>query len=138
MNCLDGQCTWDQLYKGLQDNQKARYFRMNTTFDADEPAIDDVDQMEPLILFFENQQKYDIDSNIIKIMIATQFYFELCKPPTFVKGVYPCTCYIRCRSSGTTQTFLIKHIRQHAADFYVNHSVIVATKDLQYSNGLLQ
>lgn len=141
MNSLDGENTWQELYNGIRDSRKDRYYRINTKFDGEEPQLDDVDKMEELNRATSQGDlgTSTTETSIIEILVASQFYFELGKLPVpLASGRYACSGYIRCRSWGSQQEELLAHAHRLSADFRFGDELMEVAKCFQLCNGLLQ
>lgn len=141
MRSMDGQNTWQELYNGLKDTRKNRYYRTNRKFvDGPEPKIDDIEKMEELNIHELAEQDVNLDEDaLIESLVASLFYFELSSSPMYCAGRYRCNGYIRTRCSGEQLTALLTYVRHISADFYcANKSISEFGKSMILQNGALQ
>lgn len=82
---------WRDFFNSVPERARHRYHRLNITFDDLEPAIDDVAAMETLKKMTEAQIcRHPQKTPIINSMLASMFYFEFERLPTWNGTHYLC------------------------------------------------
>ncbi|KAL9128704.1 MAG: hypothetical protein Q9217_002665 [Psora testacea] len=99
MSSLDGERTWRDSVNRLDDQRRAKYFRLNVQLDGQEPRLDDVKQIEGLrdSVHMQPDDGKDLERALTALLTAS-FYFELAMRPMFKTGVYNCRGFVRCRN----------------------------------------
>lgn len=95
---LDGQNGWAALMNRISEIDRDRYFRLNLSYEDQDLALDDVDQMSQLQ---ERAMLYILDhhecSRVARALWGASFFFELDSLPSFLNGLYHCQGSILCR-----------------------------------------
>ncbi|KAK6522718.1 hypothetical protein TWF281_002154 [Arthrobotrys megalospora] len=97
MMSLDGQKAWKEVLNRLPENVRTRYHRLNTRLQASSPLLDDVQAIPNLQSLSSMQANVENLDNLIKMIIASTFYFEIDDVPCFNKGLYRCSGKLRTR-----------------------------------------
>ncbi|KAK0302569.1 hypothetical protein LTR82_017827 [Friedmanniomyces endolithicus] len=91
MKSMDGEKMWRDFFNSVPERARHRYHRLNITFEDPEPAIDDVAAMETLKKMTEAQIcRHPQKTPIINSMLASMFYFEFERLPTWNGTHYLC------------------------------------------------
>lgn len=133
MMLLDGQKTWIDLLNSIHESSRLRYHRLNISFLAAEPELDDVERMPEL----KHQVQSYIAARTIDLnrcadnILASLFYIELDNHPIFYRFNFVCKAKILCRLEAGSMALrtLIIRLREQEAKFYLNSQDHISCTD---------
>jgi hypothetical protein len=99
ISSFDGEQTWREFWSTLSEAQRKKTFRLNSSFPAAQPAMDNPSSMEHLSSWVKRQPKAPQQRETVIIsLLCASFFFQLDGVPQFRLGMYHCTGTIRCRA----------------------------------------
>jgi hypothetical protein len=104
-----------------------RIHRLNVSFPAGEPRLDDVSSIPELIRTAQHDPSLTSEIDVVaRRMIASLFYFELTLPPQWYDGKYVLSGRIRCSIPCGDVAFeaLLSKVSSNGGRFFVNDWVI--------------
>lgn len=122
LGILSTERVWDDHWNRIKKEDRHKVFRINLALD-EEPVLDDVDKISKIEQRSQDFLETYNFGGVIRALLASNFYFELEKPPRDRKHAFVCTGSIRCRSPDT------RALVQRVLEEYPMASIIMEDKD---------
>jgi hypothetical protein len=122
MQSMDGERIWSEFNGSLSMADKERYHRVNITLRDPEPVLDDLSALESLKTTAMDAVRKGIDLRLMQdIVLASMFYFEFDKMPSWKGTSWLCEGSILCRLelSPDGRRALYERLRRSTAFFFV-------------------